>query len=440
MKHSEIFENFIKIAEENGLMESDKAIAKLDKTRRHDYLSADDIEKLYNIKPDVPEDMKYERNIIEDAHPNSVVVSPSYDKINGLVENQNERQNIMLNIVNKPVNGQLTGHKYAHNELALNLIRLANDLDNKNNHELLNLADVCLNQIGAKSLKKQAAGPLMMPAVVVATVATMIAALWIQQQMKFTNEGFERNYQKLIAELDDLIEAGSKPLIVGYEYRPEFITEMQEFKSKLGQLYFAVTKNMEIINELEKPRDVPALIEAAKSSDGEHANEAYNSLREELRKITPFITKVFDNFKSEEYKNKQIVDKGILSNLVDRTQFLHGGKGLIADNFDDVNRALQPFRESLRSIFKTLKEGHSKKQNAEKELEKAQLELSSQFGIDDKPAGSSTPPTVFRTTEEKDAERDYNNRATAPSVTQSSDNEKGIFDRLKELSKSFSRS
>lgn len=436
MKHSEIFENFIKIAEENGLMESDKAIAKLDKTRRHDYLSADDISKLYNIKPDVPEGMKYERNIIEDAHPNSVVVSPSYDKINGLVENQNERQNIMLNIVNKPVNGQLTGHKYAHNELALNLIRLANDLDNKNNHELLNLADVCLNQIGAKSLKKQALGP----AIPVAIVATMIAALWIQQQMKFTNEGFERNYQKLIAELDDLIEAGSKPLIVGYEYRPEFITEMQEFKSKLEQLYFVVTKNMEIINELEKPRDVPALIEVAKSSDGEHVNDAYNSLREELRKITPFITKVFDNFKSEEYKNKQIVDKGILSNLVDRTQFLHGGKGLIADNFDDVNRALQPFRESLRSIFKTLKEGHSKKQNAEKELEKAQLELSSQFGIDDKPIGSSTNTSSFRTTEEKDAEKDYNNRATAPSATQTSDNEKSMFDRLKELSKSFSGS
>lgn len=396
MKHSEIFENFIKIAEEKGLVESDKAIDKLDKTRRHDYLSADDIARLYNIKCDLPEGMKYERNIIEDAHPNSVVVSPSYDKINGLVENQNECQNIILNIVNKPVNGQLTGHKYAYNELTLNLIRLANDLDNKNNYELLNLADACLNQIGAKSLKKQAS-----PIIPVAVVATMIAALWIQQQMKFTNEGFEKNYQKLIEELDDLIEAGNKPLIVGYEYRPDFITEMQEFKNKLGQLHFVVTKNIEIINQLEKPKDAPALIDVAKSSEGESINNAYNSLRNEIKKLIPFISKVFENFKSEEYKNRQIVDKGMLSSLVDKSQVLHGGKGLIADDFDDVNRALQPFKESLKSICKTLKDANSKKESALKELEKADSEFNSEFGIDSEPVKSTPTQLPSKSPEEK---------------------------------------
>lgn len=420
MKHSEIFENFIKIAEENGLVESDKAIDKLDKTRRHDYLSADDIERLYNIKCDSPEDMKYKRNIIEDAHPNSVVVSPSYDKINGLVENNNERQNIILNIVNKPVNGQLTGHKYAHNELVLNLIRLANDLNNKNNNELLTLADVCLNQVGAKSLKKQAMGPLVIPAV----VATMIAALWIQQQMKFTNEGFERNYKKLIEELDDLINAGNKPLIVGYEYRPEFIAEMQEFKTKLEELDFVVTKNMDIINDFEKPRDTPALIAAANSPEGETINNAYNSLRDSLKKIMPFITKVFNNFKSEEYKNKQIIDKGMLSNLVDRTQFLHGGKGMIADDFDDVNRALQPFKESLKDIFRTLKDGHSKRENVLKELEQAKSNLNSEFGIDSDTTVPATPISSSQPSTSATAETDAK--------------EKSLLDRIKALSKSFS--
>tara|TARA_R110000868_G_scaffold99024_1_gene272577 strand:- start:6289 stop:7566 length:1278 start_codon:yes stop_codon:yes gene_type:complete len=423
MKHSEIFENFIKIAEENGLMESDKAIAKLDKTRRHDYLSADDIEKLYNIKPDVPEGMKYERNIIEDAHPNSVVVSPSYDKINGLVENQNERQNIMLNIVNKPVNGQLTGHKYAHNELALNLIRLANDLDNKNNHELLNLADVCLNQIGTKSLKKQAIVPLLAPTtpVLIPTIimATALAGLWMQQHMKFINEGYARNFKRLIEQLDKLIISEDKPLLFGYQYSPEFIIKMKEFKEKLEKLNVIVTKNIPAIDESEKFRTAKELIEFANTPEGANVANEYNNLRKEITNITPFITKMFNKFKSQDYKDRQIINKGTFSDLIDKTQILHGGNGLITDDFDDVNKALEPFKESLKAIFKALNDVDSRKESTIKELEQAKSSLSSEYGIN----LDSTAPTAPA--------------APAAPTDQVASKEKSIFDRLTELSKSY---
>ena len=104
MRRSEIFESFIKIAQDKGLVSKDapeKAIKQLSKTHRHDSLSAEDIAKLYGVKIDQPKGMEYTRNIIEDAHPDSVIVSPAHDKLNGLVENNNERQNIILNIVNK---------------------------------------------------------------------------------------------------------------------------------------------------------------------------------------------------------------------------------------------------------------------------------------------------------------------------------------------------
>jgi hypothetical protein len=62
-------------------------------------LSIEQIGKLYNTKQKRPEDMDYERNIMEDAHPDSVVISPSYDKLNGLVENENEGQKDRKSVV-----------------------------------------------------------------------------------------------------------------------------------------------------------------------------------------------------------------------------------------------------------------------------------------------------------------------------------------------------
>ena len=46
--------------------------------------------------------------------------------------NNIERQNILLHIVNKRNDGLLTQRKYAQKELMLSLVRIANDLDNKN--------------------------------------------------------------------------------------------------------------------------------------------------------------------------------------------------------------------------------------------------------------------------------------------------------------------
>ena len=96
MRRSEIFDNFVKIALESDLISldaPDKAKKKLEENPRADSLSAKDIEKLYNIKPNAPKDMEYKKNIIEDAHPTPMVICPAYDRINGLVENENERQN-----------------------------------------------------------------------------------------------------------------------------------------------------------------------------------------------------------------------------------------------------------------------------------------------------------------------------------------------------------
>src|SRR5579859_2403025 len=99
MRKSEIFESFVKIAQERGLVSQaekpEHTETDFSETNpRFDSLTIEQISKLYNTKPAQPKDMEYKRNIMEDAHPDPVVISPSYDKLNGLVENENEGQNI----------------------------------------------------------------------------------------------------------------------------------------------------------------------------------------------------------------------------------------------------------------------------------------------------------------------------------------------------------
>lgn len=150
MKHytnSEIFNSYIKIATASDADDSKKA---LDANPRADSLTKERIGELYNVTNDTPKDMQYKRNIMEDAHPGSYIAAPAYDRLNALVENNNQRQDIMLRIVDKRTNGLLTQHKYAQDELVLSLVRLANYLDNKNETELASLADDCLEDLKKK--------------------------------------------------------------------------------------------------------------------------------------------------------------------------------------------------------------------------------------------------------------------------------------------------
>lgn len=155
---SEVFDNYAKIALAKGIIkkgEDEAATQSKTHNPRFDSKTVKEIANLYNLKIDRPESMEYKRNIIEDAHPESVVLFQSHDKINSLIENVNERQNIIINIMRKMPNGNLLQKKYAMSELAMSLIRVAMEMDNKNKEELRVLADTC-----ARQLKKQGFDPM----------------------------------------------------------------------------------------------------------------------------------------------------------------------------------------------------------------------------------------------------------------------------------------
>lgn len=377
MNNSEVFNNFVKIAKENGISiddsnkNSEQSKKYLEKNHRASSQDISSIEVLYGVKPDLPKENDYKKNIMEDAHPQSIVVSPSYDKLNGLVENNIERQNIILNILNKTPNGQNTQHKYAKRNLILSLVKVSNFLDNKNKDSLRILSDSCLQKASFKKLA--------FPFPLLGAIAGIFGALYLQQHMSFLNEGLETNYQKLIAELDDLLESSSS-WGIGTDYTSGFISTVQDLKSKLNRFYQIYQKISPIITDLEKPRTSQELIELSKQPQTDLIIKTYEALQNYMLNLSPYLEKIKENFKSQSFKSRQIKDKGFLSSLVDKTQILHGNHGLIADDFDDVVRALDPFIKSISDFMNVLKQANSFKDKATEDLRAATEEGQKQFG------------------------------------------------------------
>lgn len=373
MKHSDIFENFAKIALEEGIISNDapeKAKKKLEKDHRWDSMTLSDIEALYGVKPDSEKALEYKRNIIEVAHPGSMVISPSYDKLNGLVETDNERQDIILNIVNKTPNGQLTNHKYAEKELTLSLVRIGNDMDNKDNKDLMKLADTCLMQLSKENFKKEAS-PLVIGIAVGAAV--IIGGLYLQQHLPFANEGFKTNHEKLLAEVDDLIQSNSN-WGVGIELTNDMKQTLNNFRAKIMGVYAAYSSQYKVIANIQRPRTAKELIPLATGPESGEVKEAFDIMKAQLDDFLPYLNTIEENFKKESYKADQTSEKGFFSKLVDKTQVLHGGKGLVADDFDDVTRAIPPYKKSIAEVLDVFKNAGSIAAKAKTTLEKAKTE------------------------------------------------------------------
>jgi hypothetical protein len=145
---SEVFDNYAKIMQEAGLIKTAEENKPASKTRS----DVDDaIKYLYNLEI---ETNNSKDNILDQAHPDSVIIAPSYDKVNGLVENLKERQNIMIGIVNRPNTGKgTTCHKYAsaYDELLKELISIGFYMDSVNNEKIMKQADSCSQQLVKKS-------------------------------------------------------------------------------------------------------------------------------------------------------------------------------------------------------------------------------------------------------------------------------------------------
>lgn len=412
MRRSDIFEEFAKIAQAQGLLSEatpEEVQKKLENNPRMDSLDTSAIEALYGVKLDAPKDMEYKRNIIEDAHPKSVVVSPSYDKLNGLVENLNERQDILMHIVQKMPNGHLVQRKYAEKQLILSLVRLGNDLDNQNKEELRVLADVCLGQ-AAMLKKSELVSTAIAPAIWAGiwlvskyAVPTILGAIYLQQHMKFKNEAFEANQVKLISEIDDMINS-KIDWGIGVEYGATLKNHLQQLKTAVLDVGSKYASIKSVIESIRQPRTGEELLQLAKSSESASIISAYNTFKKTVDNYRPFFNTIVDDFKSEIFKIDNIKEKGLLTKVVDWTGFLHGGKGLVADDFDDVVRALGAYIASFEDTLQILAESDTMKEHAQKKVQEAQ-NASTDYRASKPtttPPATTSPTTPSRSREEID--------------------------------------
>ncbi len=402
MKRSEIFEEFVKVAQQQKIIsnDSDKSFKALENNPRADSLDVSAIAALYGVKPETSPDMKYKNNIMEVAHKDPVVVSPAYDRLNGLVENNIERQNINLRIVNKNPDGLLTMRRYAEKELLLSLVRVANDLDNTNQHELMTLADACLDNLTNQDvLVKQAGkGKAALIAAIVGALGLGFYASLHSDKMK---EGYVKDHEALVAELNDIIN-NTTFLGTGFELTDSAKLDLSNFKSQLDDLYYVYSKYQPIIFNSDKVSTYQNRKEKIESSskrrkrikqsvldklekEKENINKAYAELHEKINEVKPEVQMMLNKFKNLDWQNRSIEQRGTLNRLVESIPGLRGGAGLIPNQFDDVTLATTAYLSSLDDILKILQEGQSKKVEEMRRLENAP-EAASVRSMPDKPS------------------------------------------------------
>jgi hypothetical protein len=264
-------------------------------------------------------------------------------------------------------------------------VRIGNELDARDNEELRKLADACLQQMSQKkSLEKRA---WVLPAL--AAAAIVIGAIYAKQHLRFHSDGWTRDYEKATAEIDDLLNSNTN-FEVGYSYTPAFIQTLQQLKAELAKLNTAVMKAIPILDKMQTPKNAEELKKMLDEPETHDAIKAVQDLQAQMTSSYPFINTTIASFSNDAYKQRAVAQKGMLSSLVDSVDFLHGGGGLVADDFDDVKHALQTLKVDLANLGKVMQGVESIKQKAQQELTTSQSEVSSNFTA---PSGDKTPTT-----------------------------------------------
>ena len=403
---SEVFANFVKIAKEKGLV-SDKEpehTEKNTKSPRWDSQDISTIEALYGVKPDLPKGMEYEHNIMENAHPNSAVVSPAYDRLNGLVENNIERQNILMHILYKqPEIGTPNQFRYppkpkllwqtadptklAQKDLLLTLVRIGNDMDNNDKDELRILADTCLAQIHKEAAPVESrlggfmGGFLGTTGLWIAGAAAALGLVYAINHLDNMDRGLTENYNRLQEALSVFINS-SVSWGFGHEYDAQLKEDVTSLKDRLTKFWDTYQKITPLLRAMERPKDQQDLIKISQDPKVMAAVKLHKELLDEVTSLGVYLAKIKETFNNIDYKASHTTQKGGITSLIDSIPFLHGGKGTeFADDFDTVVNAIGPFNESVERLVKSLKDSETFAESAKRDLDQLHAKTQSELGV-----------------------------------------------------------
>lgn len=347
---SEIFEQYAELADKVGLtkLAEDSAELKKYKEDPEARVGSDDIstiEALYGVKP---EGQEYEFNIMEQAHPNSVVIAPSYDKINGLVENNIERNKIMMNVTLTDPTGNHTNHKYAQQELTLELVRIANEMDARNKEELFKLADSCLIDLSA-SQRQSALNKKAVPVLpIVIGIAVVLGATWLLSHSDNPDQGPVANCDKALKALTDLTNTSWYESNIDETVKEES-TELMLHISSLKESIVEFNKISDLIYKPRTLNEIQEIIKLKQVADksGDQINHAVKEFKNAIVELEPLLNQAIDNFSSSVYQ-KQHTTPSTISNMTGWLgEALHGRWGLIPNDFISAVNALNTLKSSV---------------------------------------------------------------------------------------------
>ena len=373
---SEIFDEYVKIS----IAKSEEEDIKKRKNPRDNAMSAEEFAELYGLKPETYEKMDYDYNMSEIAHPDSLIVSPSYDPANGLVGNVNENHSRNLHVVNKEPRGILDGHISCRADLILTLTKVANHLDSINNEELRVLADTCLYQISNKDrsindiiMRKNAVG-WVIPTV--KAVSTLIG-LWqgsslLQKILPKTDSGMNSSFNNLIKEIDNVKQSNTN-YGVGIEFKDSFKNILEQIKKTLINYQTNYDKHSELITDIQISNASDLF---NKKDQLEHSSYIINSLKDNSLIMKDFLIKVIKLLNNSSFINNQVFEKGKITSTIEGNKALDFINTLVNPfNTDVIAPLLQSCEEYLASINSLIDSLSKTQENSEKASEQAEYEL-----------------------------------------------------------------
>lgn len=369
---SDVFNEYAKIMASKGFVKKAQQTS-VEKENDSDY--AEKIKALYGLDIKLNDSNK---DIIEQAHPEKVIVAPSYDRVNGLVENINERHDIMTGICNKPTNGNLTQHRYAEKELLDELVRIGFQLDNEGNEHLSKLADQCafdlsievnekIASLNHNGIEKKAwilpalrvAGPWIVKGLLAATTLATIKT----QVIGNISQGIVPDADAAFVALNDLKNSVSSRYVGKIEQWMQIVSFIKD-NAKKAELISGNTE-MQVINS---PEDVSSSLEVKKR---------VQASQEDIKFLNEF--KKMSSFVAGKIGSGGVMSGSGLIGEIDamqsdsgetQSQWWQGLKGMWGSTFGDHKTAAKNALAALRnSLVKFIDEFNSSTNQAASEIQ-----------------------------------------------------------------------
>lgn len=325
---SDIFNEYAKLMSDKGLVKEAQTKEDDGNSTRRPGVDLEAIEMLYHVKPNGEED-----HIMEQAHPDPVMIAPSYDRMNGLVENELERQNVTMQIAQNPNHGKLTHHRYvsAHNELLQEVIKSACLLDNKGQDDLMKLADACAQQLSNYELPVKEAGAFLyvLPAMAVGVMAL------INHFGGAVDAGVLVNIDRAIEELSDITEDA--------DLMPGQTQDINSLISNLRELKM-MHQDLSRFSVDPEAENVTADLNEGKSTLNKYVHKSQEVIKQ-IDYLLRIMSSVRDNSDTSSILSDWLGDTGV---LIEK-----GIEYLWSDEIKDAMQIIKTLRSSLyKSISK----------------------------------------------------------------------------------------